>query len=32
MLPFLPEEVEWNVAFDDTDLPDGTVPAKSAER
>ena len=32
ILPFLPEEVEWNVTFDATDLPDGTVPAKTCER
>jgi catechol 2,3-dioxygenase-like lactoylglutathione lyase family enzyme len=32
ILPFLPEEVEWNVTFDPTDLPDGTVPAHTGDR
>ena len=32
ILPFLPEEVEWNVTFDTTDLPDGTVPAHTSDR
>lgn len=32
ILPFLPEEVEWTVTFDPASTPDGTVPAKTAER
>jgi catechol 2,3-dioxygenase-like lactoylglutathione lyase family enzyme len=32
ILPFLPEEVEWQVSFDTSGLPDGSVPAKTAER
>lgn len=32
LLPFLPEEVEWNVTFDPGGLPDGSVPVKTAER
>ena len=32
ILPFLPEEVEWNVAFDPAGLPDGTIPDKTGER
>jgi hypothetical protein len=30
ILPFLPEEVEWNVAFDQTRLPKGGIPEKHA--
>ncbi len=29
ILPFLPEEVKWDVAFDQTGLPDGKVPEKN---
>jgi catechol 2,3-dioxygenase-like lactoylglutathione lyase family enzyme len=29
VLPFLPEEVEWKVTFDQSKLPKGEVPAKS---
>jgi catechol 2,3-dioxygenase-like lactoylglutathione lyase family enzyme len=32
ILPFLPEEVEWTVTFDPASTPDGTVPARTAER
>jgi catechol 2,3-dioxygenase-like lactoylglutathione lyase family enzyme len=32
ILPFLPEEVEWNVSFDASNLPDGSVPTKTGER
>jgi catechol-2,3-dioxygenase len=32
LLPFLPEEVEWNVTFDSAGLPDGSIPANSGER